>query len=114
MAREAAVVEQLQEQVDAATGGVACPFCGGVTGVLYRKSPRGHYTRRRVCGRCNLRVTTVEKIVGGLTQQQIERAALALARWCKKRPADSLAESSDESRIRSIQPTQGILFKDAE
>lgn len=110
MAREAFVVEQLQEQVDDATGGVACPFCQGVTGVLYRKSPKGHYTRRRVCGRCKLRVTTAERIVGGLTQQEIDRAALALARWCKKRPA----ECSQEPPIRSIQPTQGVLFKEAE
>ena len=83
MAREASVIEQLQQHGDDAAGGVACPFCGAVTGVLYRKSPRGHYTRRRVCGRCRLRVTTCERIVGGFTPQEMEEAALQLA-WCKK------------------------------
>ena len=71
---------------EAQTIGVVCPLCEGVTGVLYRKMPPNHITRRRQCGRCGLRVTTREAIVINPSAEDLERAALELARWCRKSP----------------------------
>lgn len=80
MTTEAEIVAKLQDAADA-DGGIACPVCHGPTHVLHRRNPDGYITRRRQCGRCKLRVTTTERIVGGFTPQELEAARANWKRW---------------------------------
>jgi hypothetical protein len=66
------------------TGGIVCPTpdCHGRLGVVKRRNPAGGYiTRRLYCSRCGLRFTTAERIKGGYTPHDLQRAKKRLARW---------------------------------
>lgn len=83
MASKAEIIERLAQIVDDADGGIICPTpgCGGMTGVYYTQNPSDHVTRRRICGRCLLTITTCERIVGGYTAEDVAHAERELARW---------------------------------
>lgn len=94
---------QKNQHADDADGGVVCPVCRGPMEVMYTQNPKDHITRRRMCGRCHLRVTTSEKIVGGYTRQELEQAQAKWREWQKKH--------GREGEITPIQRKQLTLFK---
>lgn len=93
------IIERLKDVEDAS--GLTCPACQGPTGVLYTTHPKDHTTRRRICGRCELRFTTSERIVGGYTTADLEQARLKLAEWHRIHGCE----------IIPIEPSQRTLFK---
>ncbi|TXI84788.1 MAG: hypothetical protein E6Q40_08815 [Cupriavidus sp.] len=105
MASKAEIIARLQDVKTDADGGIICPTpgCGGMTGVYYTQNPSDHVTRRRICGRCLLTMTTSERIVGGYTAEDIEKAQQELARWRE-------LHTDREPEVLLIQPTQRNLF----
>lgn len=76
-----AEVQEAADRIDSsssvATIGVACPTpgCGCRNGSVRKTKPNLGYTkRRRICDRCGLRVTTIEKIAGGYTKESLQTA----------------------------------------
>ena len=94
---------QKTQDADDADGGVVCPVCHGPLRVMYTKNPKDHVTRRKMCGRCRLRVTTAEKIVGGFSREELEQARSNWGEWQKKH--------GRVGEIAPIQRKQLTLFK---